>query len=70
MSDFGILLRTSRQAAGLTKEVAAQLVGVTTSTLSSWESGRHKPHALQAHVARQCIEHAWRDSPVIDRQRH
>ena len=53
MSDFGILLRTSRQAAGLTQEVAAQLIGVTKDTLARWESGRNKPHALQAYMARQ-----------------
>ena len=69
MTDFAILLRTSRKAAGLSQETAAQLVGVTTSTLSRWECGRHRPHRLQLRVARQRIEEAWRDAPDIDRRR-
>ena len=69
MTDFAVLLRTSRRAAGLSQEDAARQVGVTTATLSRWESGRHQPHRLQLRVARQCIDEAWRNAPEIDRRR-
>ena len=67
--DFGVLLRNSRRAAGLSQEDAARQVGVTAATLNRWERGHHRPHRLQLLAARQCIEEAWRNAPEIDRRR-
>ena len=69
MSDFALLLRTSRKAAGLSQEDAARVLGVQPSTVSRWERCAHEPHPLQARVARQQMAVWLRETPDIDRRR-
>ncbi|RME60947.1 XRE family transcriptional regulator [Candidatus Parcubacteria bacterium] len=46
------MIKELRAALGLTQEQFAAKVGVTFSTVNSWESGKSKPSPL----ARRCIE--------------
>jgi DNA-binding XRE family transcriptional regulator len=43
--DVPSLVRGVRAARGLTQEALAREVGVTFSTVNSWENGRHRPIA-------------------------
>jgi len=49
-ADVPSLVRGIRVARGLTQEALAREVGVTFSTVNSWENGRHRP--IPALVAR------------------
>ena len=49
-ADVPSLVRRIRAARGLTQEALAREVGVTFSTVNSWENGRHRP--IPALVAR------------------
>jgi transcriptional regulator with XRE-family HTH domain len=42
-ADVPSLIRSIRAARGLTQEALAREIGVTFSTVNSWENGRHRP---------------------------
>ena len=42
-ADVPSLVKSIRAARGLTQEALAREVGVTFSTVNSWENGRHRP---------------------------
>ena len=43
MESFGKRLRTAREAHGITQEALGFEVGVTSATISKWETGRSEP---------------------------
>lgn len=43
LSDVPALIKALRAARGLTQEQLAQELGVSFSTVNSWENGRHRP---------------------------
>lgn len=58
-------MRTRRQAAGVSLEALAALIGVRASTLSRWERGR-APHAVYARAWEEALaaaEAAFPETP-------
>jgi transcriptional regulator with XRE-family HTH domain len=70
---LGVLIRDAREAAGLSEEACAAVVGVAPETLRAWELGQSMPSlpdlellAYHLHVP---ISHFWATEPSLETER-
>ncbi len=49
-------LKAARYNAGLTQIEAAKLIGVSRTTISNWESGKHSPYPIHREIISQVYE--------------
>jgi transcriptional regulator with XRE-family HTH domain len=70
---LGVLLRNARIRAGMSIKDAAEMVGVSSSTISDYEYGRRDlslPHLeVLAYIYRVPITYFWSDDPIPDDDR-
>lgn len=71
---LGVLIRDAREAAGLSEEACAAVVGVVPETLRAWELGQTMPSlpdlellAYHLHVP---VSHFWATEPSLEQERH
>lgn len=61
MQHVGLYIAARREAAGLTQEALADLLGVSDRIVREWEKGRHEPKVSTMRQLLHAIRGAWED---------